>query len=143
MFVIARYQKHIIFACVFADDLMDFHHIRAGRIHISDPKLVEPLPCLHRNPVRSDDNGAVLVGFVGAVDNPNALFLKIVDHLRIMDNRSQGADLFSPFGQLFQYLDRPVYTEAKAGGFCNFNRHIPSPTFSVYDLFSKGLRFHS
>ena len=71
------------------------------------------------------DTVCKLPQFFRCLENFDAPFLQITDHLFIMDNRPEGVNRrFSFFYLLVNLFHRPFDAETKTGGLCNCHIHI-------------------
>ena len=121
-----------------SDDFLNLANIRAGGIYIGDAVFFERFIDAVRYAVGADDDQD-LFGFfqcqqLGQLfDSHRSQGVQLLDHLRVVDDFSQGVQLWrfgaAAFFQLpVNGIDSAAYAEAEAGCFGNGNRH-GNPSF--------------
>ena len=121
-----------------SDDFLNLANIRAGGVYIGDAVLFERFIDAVRYAVGADDDRDLFGLFqcqqLGQLfDSHRSQVVQLLDHLRVVDDFSQGVQLWrfgaAAFFQLpVNGIDSAAYAEAEAGCFGNGNRH-GNPSF--------------
>ena len=123
--LVAGNQDDLPLGRMLGNDAVNFCNKRTGRVGIRHAAFRKHLVDVRRHAMGPDYNDLVRPGLFGRVDDARALFLQILDQLRIVDDRAEGAHFFALRKQLVYKRDGAVNakTETRCFGYGNRPHH--------------------
>lgn len=93
----------------------------AGRVRAVEPEFRNLAINALRNAMGTNHDRAAFLHIPWFVHRSDTAAFKLLDHFFVVDNRPERTDLFIFIQQAVYHIDRPVYSKAEAGGFCQSN----------------------